>query len=167
MCFFSPQWSQVSSLGLYVVDLFLVTFGRYESRLFLKCLSVHHVECCVILKHQAMFRPITSFVSLVESVPANTCAFCSLTRSQFCIEISSNNGHVSFAICRVFLDRLVHFLDVMVRMSRVREVHTHQFDALAAYHDRGGDGRSLMYSVSIILCLHFLFSICCRIFLLP
>ena len=40
---------QVSSLGQYVVDLFLVTFWRYECRLFLRCLSVHRVECCVIL----------------------------------------------------------------------------------------------------------------------
>ena len=87
-----------------------------------------------------MLHPITSFVSLVECVSANTYAFCSLTRSQSCIEVSSNNGYVSFAMCSVFLDRLVHFLDVMVRMSRVREVHTHQFDALAVYHDRGGDG---------------------------
>ena len=28
----------------------------------------------------------------------------------------------------------------MVRISRVEEVHTHQFDELAVYHDRGGDG---------------------------
>ena len=28
----------------------------------------------------------------------------------------------------------------MVSISRVGEVHTHQFDALAVYHDRGGDG---------------------------
>ena len=28
----------------------------------------------------------------------------------------------------------------MVRISRVEEVHTHQFDALAVNHDRGGDG---------------------------
>ena len=66
-----------------------------------------------------MFHPITSFVSLVESVPANTCTFCSVSKSQFCIEISSNNGYVSFAICCVLLDRLVLFLDVMVRIPRV------------------------------------------------
>ena len=40
----------------------------------------------------------------------------------------------------MLLDRLEHFLDVVVRISRVGEVHTHQFDALAVYHDRGGDG---------------------------
>ena len=28
----------------------------------------------------------------------------------------------------------------MVRISRVEEVHTHQLDAFAVYHDRGGDG---------------------------
>ena len=62
------------------------------------------------------------------------------SRSQFCIEVFFNNGYVSFAICYVLLDRLVHFLDVMVRIPRVGEVHTHQFDALAVDHDCGGDG---------------------------
>ena len=75
-----------------------------------------------------MFHPITSFVSLVERVSANTCAFGSVTRSQFCIEVC------------VHLDRFVHLLDVMVRITRVGEVHTRQLDALAVYHDRGGDG---------------------------
>ena len=79
-----------------------------------------------------MFHPITSFVSLVECVSANTYAFGSVTKSQSCIE-------VSFAMC-VLLDRFVHFFDVMVRISRVGEIQTHQFDALAVYHDRGGDG---------------------------
>ena len=55
-------------------------------------------------------------------------------------EVTSNNLYVSFAICCVFLDRFVHFLDVMVRIHRVGEVHTHQFDALAVDHDCGGDG---------------------------
>ena len=86
-----------------------------------------------------MFHPITSFVSLVECVSVYTCAFCSVTKSQFCIEVSSNNGYVSFAICRVLLDRFVHFLDVLVRITRVREVYTHQFDALTVCHDRGSD----------------------------
>ena len=72
-----------------------------------------------------MFHQTTSFVSLVECVSANTYAFGSVTRSQFCIEVFSNNRYVSFAICRVLLDRFVHLLDVMVRISRVGEVHTH------------------------------------------
>ena len=87
-----------------------------------------------------MFHPITSFVSLVECVSANTYAFGSVTRFQFCIEVSSNDKYVSFAICSVLLDRFVNFFEVMVRKSRVGEEHTHQFDALAVYHDRGGDG---------------------------
>ena len=62
-----------------------------------------------------------------------------MSKSQFCIEASSNNKYVSLAICRVFLDRFVHFFDVMVRISRVGEAHTHQFDALVVYHDRGSD----------------------------
>ena len=48
--------------------------------------------------------------------------------------------HVFFAICCVLLYRLVHFFDMMVRIYRVREEHTHQFVALAVYHDRGSDG---------------------------
>ena len=43
-------------------------------------------------------------------------------------------------MCCVLLDRVVHFLDVMVRIPRVGEVHTHLFDALAVDHDCGGDG---------------------------
>ena len=88
-----------------------------------------------------MFHPITSFVSFVECVPANTCASCSVTMSQFCIEGAPNNVYVPFAICCVLLDRFVHFLDVTVRIPRVAEVHTHQFDALAVDHDCGGDAR--------------------------
>ena len=87
-----------------------------------------------------MFHPITSFVSLVECVPANTSTFVSMSKSLFRIEASTNCGYVSFAIFSVLLDRSVHFLDVVVRISRVGEVCTHQFDALAVYHDRGGDG---------------------------
>ena len=87
-----------------------------------------------------MFHPITSFVSLGECVSANTCAFGSVTKSQFCIKVSSNNSYVFFAICRVLLYRFVHFFDVMVSISRVEEVHTHQFDELAVHHDRGSDG---------------------------
>ena len=88
--------SQVSSLGFYVVDVFLITFWRNESRLFLWCFSVHRVECCVSLKHQPMFHPITSFVSLVECVSANTYAFGTVTKSQLCIEVSSNYKYVCF-----------------------------------------------------------------------
>ena len=81
-----------------------------------------------------MFHPITSFVSLVECVPAHTNTFISVYKSQFCIEVSSNDGYVSFVIFYELLDRLADFLDVMVRIPRVGEVHTHQFDALAVDH---------------------------------
>ena len=68
-------------------------------------------------------------------------------------------GMFFFAICRVFFDRFVHFLDVMVRISRAKEIHTHQFDALAVYHDRGGDGPfvdvfSINYSLPPLLVQH-------------
>ena len=56
-----------------------------------------------------MFHPVTSFVSFVECVSANTCTFGSAARSQFCIEVSPTIGMYFFAICRVLLDRSVHF----------------------------------------------------------
>ena len=68
-------------------------------------------------------------------------------------------GMYFFAICRVFLDRFVHFLDIMVRISRVGEVHTHQFDALVVDHDCGGDDTfvdvfSVNYSLPPLLVQH-------------
>ena len=41
--------SQEFSLGQYVVNLFFVSFWRNEGRLFLRCLPVHRVECCLAL----------------------------------------------------------------------------------------------------------------------
>ena len=67
-----------------------------------------------------MFHPITSFVTLVECVPAHTNTFISVSKSQISIEVSSNYRYVSFAVFCVLLD--------------------HQFDALAVDHDCGGDG---------------------------
>ena len=64
-----------------------------------------------------MLHPVTSFVSLVECVSAHTFTFVSLSKSQFSIEVSTNYGYVSFAIFSVLLDRAVHFLDVVVRIS--------------------------------------------------
>ena len=49
-----------------------------------------------------MFHPITSFVSLVECVPANTCTFYSVSKSQFCIEVVSKTMGMyllQFAVC--------------------------------------------------------------------
>ena len=109
-------------------------------RLFLKCFPVHRVEGGVILQHQPAFQPVTSCVSLVDGVPAHTNTLISVSKSQFCIEASSNHGYVSFAIFSVLPDSSVHFLDVVVRISRVVEVYTHQFDALAVDQDCGGDG---------------------------
>ena len=40
----------------------------------------------------------------------------------------------------VFPNCFEHLLKVVIRTFRVVKVHTHQFDALAVYHDRGGDG---------------------------
>ena len=63
-----------------------------------------------------------------------------LTKSQLSIEVSSNDGYVFIALRHVFLDRFVHLLNVMVRIPRVGEVHTHQFDVLSVNDDRGSDG---------------------------
>ena len=72
-----------------------------------------------------------------------------MSRSQFCIEISSNDRNALFVVRNVFLNSFVHLLDVMVRISRVGELHTHQFDALAVDHDCGGDGTFVdVFSVS-------------------
>ena len=40
----------------------------------------------------------------------------------------------------VFLNCFVHLLNVVIRIFRVWKVHTHQFDVLTVYQDRGGDG---------------------------
>ena len=131
---------QLSPSSQFVVGLFLIAIWKSEGRLFLRCLSEHRVEGGVILYHQPAFQPVTSFVSLVENVSANTCTFRSITKSQLSIEVSSNDGYAFIAISHVFLDRFVHFLYVMVRIPRVVEVHTHQFDVLSVNHDRGSDG---------------------------
>ena len=88
---------QVSSLGLKVVNLLLVPFSRSVGRLFRRCLSVHRVA----LQHQPMFHPVTFSVSFVQCVSANTCTFGSAAKSQFCIEVASNNRYVflQFVVC--------------------------------------------------------------------
>ena len=92
-----------------------------------------------------MFHPVTSFVSLLECVPAHTHAFSSVSKSQFCIEVSS-----SFVICCVLLD------DVMVRISRVCLPSRVREDTLISLMRWRLTtivvemARSLMYSVSII-----------------
>ena len=70
---------------------FSLTLRDMKGRLFLKCLSEHRVEVGVILKHQPAFQPVTSFVSLVHSVSADTFTFRSFSRSQLSIEVSSND----------------------------------------------------------------------------
>ena len=138
---------QVSSLGYDVINLFLGPLRRSVGRLFHKILSVHRVECCKILQHQPMFQPITSFVSTVECVFANTNTFCSATKSQSNIEVSSNNRYVSF-VC--FSIVLYIFFNVVVNISLMRWWFSTIVAVMAA--------RSLMHSVSIFLCLHFVFN---------
>ena len=108
-------------------------------RTFPRVLSVNRVECwnfCNIsqcfIQSPLLFLPLSVF--------ANTFTFCSLSWSQLSIEVSSNDRHAVAVVCRVLLDCSVHFFDVVVRISRVGEVLTHQFDALVVYHDRCSDG---------------------------
>ena len=132
--------SQVSSLGQNVVNLLLFSFWRDEGRLFLWRFFEHRVERRVIIQHQPAFQPVTSLVAFVEGVLANTFTFRSFSRSQLCIEVSSNDWNVFPIIQHVFLNCFVHLLNVVTRKFRVWEVHTHQFDVLAVYQDRGSDG---------------------------
>ena len=59
-----------------------------------------------------------------------------------------------FAVGDVLLNCSVHFLDVVVRISRVEKVNAHQFDVLVVYHDRCSDG---LLGVDMF-CRRFLFS---------
>ena len=129
----------MSSLDYDAVDLLLVSFWRSVGRLFPRRLPVHRVECCEILHHPPLLHPVSSFVSSVECVFTNTCTFNSATKSQFCIEAYSNNRYAIFAVGRVLLNCSGTFFDVVVRISRVGEVRTHQFDALVVYLDRCND----------------------------
>ena len=120
-----------------------------------------------------MFHPVTSFLTLVECVLAHANTFIAVSRSQLSIEVSSNKRYVSFAVFCVLLDHLVHVFDVVIRISRVGEEYTHQFDALAVAHDCAGDGTF----VGVFLCQLFFIStscsvkyqrrVCCHIFPAP
>ena len=105
--------SQISSLGQKVVNLFFFSFWRNEGRLFLGSLPEHRIE---IVWHQPAFQPVTSSVTLVESVPAHTCTFRSFSKSQLSIEVSSNDWNVLVSVHHVFLDCFVHLLNVVVRI---------------------------------------------------
>ena len=59
---------------------------------------------------------------------------------QLSMEVSSNDRYAISVVCGVFPACSVHFFDVVVRVSRVGEVHTHQFDALVVDHDCRSDG---------------------------
>ena len=130
---------QVSSLGQ--VNLLLFSFWRDEGRLFLWRFPEHRVERgVVVVKHQPAFQPVTSLVAFVKGVLANTFTFRSFSRSQLSIEVSSNDRNALFVVRHVSLNSFVHLLDVVIRIFRVWEVHTHQIDVLTVDQDRGFDG---------------------------
>ena len=95
---------------------------------------VDHVVCFSVF-HVAQVSSL-----FVEGVLANTFTVRSFLRSQLCIEVSSNDRNALFVVPHVFLNSFVHLLDVVVRIFRVWEVHTHQIDVLAVDQDRGFDG---------------------------
>ena len=49
----------------------------------------------------------------------------------------------------------VHLLNVVIRIFRAWEVHTHQFDVVTVYHNRGTDGVSHNSAGS---CIHVSFN---------
>ena len=69
---------------------------------------------------------LRSFVTSANVVECVYILFLLLTNDRYAVSV----------VCRVFLNCSAHFFDVVVRISRVGEVHTHQFDALVVYHDR-------------------------------
>ena len=79
-----------------------------------------------------MFHPVTSLVSSVECVFANTCTFGSATRSQFSGEVSSNNRAVLWVHVRLCCRMLVRTRTVLLACKQghvafvvkpVRKVH--------------------------------------------
>ena len=101
-----------------------------------------------------LFPPL----SVCVCVFAHTCTFYSLSCSQLSIKVSSNNKNAILA-GSVFLDCSVHFVDVVVRVSRVGEVHTHQFDTLVVHHDCRSDGPFADVLGVDDFCHHVLFNI--------
>ena len=71
--------SQVSSLGQYVVDLLLVTFWRYEGRLFLMCFFLYNVLGAVYFCNISKCFIQSPLLLPSLSVSANTYAFGSVT----------------------------------------------------------------------------------------
>ena len=161
-----PMWimSLASSTLTFLKYLLLVKmwsicssfpFWRDERRLFLRSLPEHHTESGsnqltinqlfnqspLLLLSLRVYLP-----TLLRSVP--------FPRPKLSIGVSSDDWNVFITVRHVLLDCFVHLLNVVVRIFRVGKAHTHQLDVLTVHQ-----ARSLMYSVSMILFLHLLFSI--------
>ena len=106
-----------------------------------------------------MFHPVTSLVSSVECVFANSCTFSSASRSQLSIEVSSNNRYAIFVVCRLLLDCSVHFSTWWSAYPEWVKKTLISFDALVVYHDRGSDGPLVDAFGIDSFCRYFLFSI--------
>ena len=149
---------QVSTLDQDVVDLLLGSFRIFVCRLFSQRLSTYRVECCEILHHQPMLQPFSNFVSSIERVRANTSTLNTVSWPQFGVEVSSNNLYTLFAGTRVLLNCSARVFDVVVGMPGVLKIYAHLLDTLMVDHIVVVMARSLMFSVSMIFCRHFLFS---------
>ena len=133
-----PRPNQAKNTRL-VVQLLLGTFGCPVRCLFCRCLPVHRVERDEFLCHQPLFHPITSFVRLVGCVLSYTCSLNSNAWDKFSVEVTADDQHVPRGLGD-FLDHVVCLLNMVVCISTVWHVHTHQGDTLRVDSDRGCSG---------------------------
>ena len=98
----------------------------------MSCFSVDFfewcVECHIVLYHQPpLLNPDPSFVGLSRCVFSNVVFFRVHPRPKLSVEVSRDDSDVFFVVA-VRLDVFLHLLDVHVRVSRMGEVDTGQFD---------------------------------------
>ena len=98
----------------------------------MSCFSVDFfewcVECHIVLYHQPpLLNPDPSFVGLSRCVFSNVVFFRVHPRPMLSVEVSRDDSDVFFVVA-VRLDVFLHLLDVHVRVSRMGEVDTGQFD---------------------------------------
>ena len=156
------QWS----LPMWIMSLASASLMCFKCLLFVCKKSICF---SLLLEHQPAFQPVTSFVSIVKSVSANTFTFRSFSRSQLSIEVFSNDGYVFVTVRHVFLDCFVHLLNVVVRIFCVGKVHTHQVHVLSVHQDRSSDGTFVDVlcvddSLPTFCSTLFRLRVCCRIF---
>ena len=86
------------------------------------------VECHIVLYHQPpLLNPDPSFVGLSRCMFSNVVFFRVHPRPKLSVEVSRDDSDVFFVVA-VRLDVFLHLLDVHVRVSRMGEEDTGQFD---------------------------------------